>query len=172
MEPYRRLALDAVGRTTSGVHHEHEPFRSSGTGGEIDRDETFNLIASDKVEGTDVRRPNGDKIGAIYRLMIDKRSGRVAYAVMSFGGFLGLGESRRPIPWEALRYNEDLDAYELDIGEDQLRSAPSTRTARPLTGPTPTGTEACGRITRSQVQAIRCDAGVDRAIARFTHQRE
>ncbi len=56
--------------------------------------------------------------------MIDKRSGRVAYAVMSFGGFLGLGESRRPIPWEALRYNEDLDAYELDIGEDQLRSAP------------------------------------------------
>ncbi len=97
---------------------------TGGAGGEVDRDETYNLIASDKVEGTDVRRSNGDKIGAIYRLMIDKRSGRVAYAVMSFGGFLGLGESRKPIPWEALRYNENLDAYELDINEDQLRSAP------------------------------------------------
>ena len=97
---------------------------TGGVGGEIDRHETCNLIASDKVEGTDVRRTNGDKIGSIDRLMIDKRSGRVAYAVMSFGGFLGLGESRRPIPWEALRYNENLDAYELDLDEDQLRAAP------------------------------------------------
>ncbi len=62
--------------------------------------------------------------------MIDKRSGRVAYAVMSFGGFLGLGESRRPIPWEALRYNEDLDAYELDIVRTSCAAPPSTRTAR------------------------------------------
>ncbi len=91
---------------------------------DVENDETYHLIASDKVEGTDVRRSNGDKIGSIYRLMIDKRSGRVAYAVMSFGGFLGLGESRRPIPWEALRYNQDLDAYELNIDEDQLRTAP------------------------------------------------
>ena len=93
-------------------------------GDDVDNDETYHLIASDKVEGTDVRRSNGDKIGSIYRLMIDKRSGRVAYAVMSFGGFLGLGESRRPIPWEVLKYNEDLDAYELNINEDQLRTAP------------------------------------------------
>lgn len=91
---------------------------------DVESNETYSLIASDKVEGTDVRRSNGDKIGSIYRLMIDKRSGRVAYAVMSFGGFLGLGESRRPVPWEALRYNEDLDAYELNIGEDQLKTAP------------------------------------------------
>ena len=101
--------------------------RSSQTGaagGDVDRDETYNLIASDKVEGTDVRRSNGDRLGSIYRLMIDKRSGRVAYAVMSFGGFLGLGESRRPVPWESLRYNEDLDAYELNIDENQLKTAP------------------------------------------------
>ncbi len=51
----------------------------------IDHDETYSLIGSDKVEGTDVRRSNGDKVGTIERLMIDKRSGRVAYAVMSFG---------------------------------------------------------------------------------------
>jgi hypothetical protein len=92
---------------------------------EVDRNETYSLIASDKVEGTDVRRSNGDKIGVIDRLMIDKRSGRVAYAVMSFGGFLGLGESRRPVPWESLKYNEDLDAYELNIDENHLRAAPA-----------------------------------------------
>jgi uncharacterized protein YrrD len=91
---------------------------------DVNRDETHRLIASDKVEGTDVRRSDGDKIGSIYRLMIDKRSGHVEYVVMSFGGFLGMGESRRPIPWNVLRYNEDLDAYELDVSEDQLRTAP------------------------------------------------
>lgn len=86
--------------------------------------ETHQLIASDKVEGTSVRRPNGDKIGSIERIMIDKRSGRVAYAVMSFGGFLGIGEDHYSLPWGKLNYNESLDAYEVDITEDQLRGAP------------------------------------------------
>jgi hypothetical protein len=52
----------------------------------------LNLIGSDKVEGTPVYRLNGDNIGQIERVMIDKISGKVAYAVMSFGGFLGIGE--------------------------------------------------------------------------------
>ena len=86
--------------------------------------ETIDLIGSDKVEGTDVRRPNGDQIGTIRRVMIDKRTGKVDYAVMSFGGFLGIGEDYFPIPWERLRYDEKLDAYVLDIGEDQLSGAP------------------------------------------------
>ena len=60
--------------------------------------EIHSLIASDKVEGTNVRRPNGDKIGEIERVMIDKVSGKVAYAVMSFGGFLGMGEDYYPLP--------------------------------------------------------------------------
>ncbi|MBX9738433.1 MAG: PRC-barrel domain-containing protein [Beijerinckiaceae bacterium] len=86
--------------------------------------ETHQLIGSDKVEGTSVRRPNGDKIGEIERVMIDKRSGKVAYAVMSFGGFLGIGEDYYPVPWDKLNYNVDLDAYELDISEDRLQGAP------------------------------------------------
>jgi sporulation protein YlmC with PRC-barrel domain len=86
--------------------------------------ETHELISSDKVEGTAVRRPNGDKIGEIERVMINKRSGKVAYAIMSFGGFLGIGEDYYPIPWERLTYNTSLDAYELDMTEDQLRGAP------------------------------------------------
>lgn len=57
--------------------------------------ETARLISSDKVEGTPVRRSNGDRIGTIERVMIDKRSGKVAYAVMTFGGFLGIGEEYR-----------------------------------------------------------------------------
>jgi hypothetical protein len=86
--------------------------------------ETQTLIGSDKVEGTAVRRPNGDKIGEIERVMIEKRSGKVAYAVMSFGGFLGMGEDYYPIPWHKLIYNVALDAYELDVTETQLRGAP------------------------------------------------
>ena len=60
------------------------------------------LIASDRVEGTAVRRSNGDKIGHIERLMIDKVTGNVAYAILSFGGFLGMGTSLLPLPWARL----------------------------------------------------------------------
>jgi hypothetical protein len=86
--------------------------------------ETVRLISSDKVEGTPVRRSNGDKIGTIEHVMLDKLSGRIAYAAMSFGGFLGLGSEYRALPWSALRYDADLDAYELNVTDDQLRNAP------------------------------------------------
>jgi len=83
------------------------------------------LIPSDRVEGTAVRRSNGEKIGEIKRVMIDKVSGKVAYAVMRFGGFLGMGEKYHPLPWDALRYNTALEAYELNLPDEQLREAPS-----------------------------------------------
>lgn len=83
------------------------------------------LIASDRVEGTAVRRPNGDKIGHIERLMIDKISGRVSYAILSFGGFLGLGASLLPLPWARLTYSREYEAYQLDISDDELKKAPS-----------------------------------------------
>jgi hypothetical protein len=89
--------------------------------------ETSRLIASDKVEGTAVRNSNGDKIGTIEHVMLDKISGKIAYAAMSFGGFLGMGEEYRALPWSALRYNQSLDAYELNVTEDQLRKAPVVR---------------------------------------------
>ena len=71
-----------------------------------------------------MRRSDGDKIGTIERVMIEKRSGKVAYAVMSFGGFMGLGEDYYTLPWSVLKYNTQLDAYELNLSEDQLRGAP------------------------------------------------
>ena len=64
----------------------------------LDKRETSNLIGSDKVEGTPVYRSNGERVGQIDRVMIDKLSGKVAYAVMSFGGFLGIGEDYYPLP--------------------------------------------------------------------------
>lgn len=82
------------------------------------------LIASDRVIGTDVRRPDGSRVGRIERLMLDKESGRVAYAVMSFGGFLGMGEGFYTLPWPVLRFDAAQDAYVVDITEAQLRAAP------------------------------------------------
>ena len=74
----------------------------------LNKRETSNLIGSDKVEGTPVYRTNGDHVGQIERVMIDKLSGKVAYAVMSFGGLLGIGEDYYPLPWSVLTYNPDL----------------------------------------------------------------
>jgi sporulation protein YlmC with PRC-barrel domain len=87
-------------------------------------DETSQLIGSDKVEGTNVYRSNGEKVGAIERIMIDKRSGKVAYAIMSFGGFLGLGHEHYPVPWARLTYNTSLGGYELNISDAELKGAP------------------------------------------------
>jgi PRC-barrel domain len=89
-----------------------------------DTRETASLIGSDKVEGTNVYRSNGESVGQIERVMIDKISGKVAYAVMSFGGFLGIGEDYYPLPWSLLTYNPRLDGYEVNIGEQQLKGAP------------------------------------------------
>src|SRR5262245_33816888 len=83
------------------------------------------LIASDRVEGTPVRRASGEKIGTIERLMIDKLSGNVAYAVLSFGGFLGMGQKHLPIPWARLTYDRTLGAYHPDLSDEELKAAPS-----------------------------------------------
>jgi hypothetical protein len=86
----------------------------------LETGETRSLIASDKVEGTAVYRANGDKLGRIERVMIDKETGKVAYALMSFGGFMGIGRDYYPLPWSLLRFNPRLDGYEINISEQQL----------------------------------------------------
>jgi PRC-barrel domain len=90
--------------------------------------ETASLIGSDKVEGTAVYRSNGDKIGQIQRVMIGKQSGKVGYAVMGFGGFLGMGEDYYPLPWSLLKYNPRLEGYEVNISDAQLKGAPKYTT--------------------------------------------
>jgi hypothetical protein len=98
---------------------------------DLSRRETGSLIGSDKVEGTAVYNFNGEHIGSIDRVMIDKVGGRVAYAVMSFGGFLGLGSDYYPVPWSLLKYNEQLGGYEVNLTEAQLKSAPKFRKEEP-----------------------------------------
>lgn len=91
----------------------------------LERDETNNLIASDKVEGTSVYNRSGEKLGTVHHFMVGKRNGKVSYAVMSFGGFLGIGESYHPLPWEALTYDTDLNGYVVDMDKERLTGAPS-----------------------------------------------
>jgi sporulation protein YlmC with PRC-barrel domain len=83
-------------------------LQSSNRGRESDasRSETRTLIAASKVEGTAVYNRQGEALGSVYDVMIDKRSGDVSYAVMSFGGFLGIGKSYHPVPWNMLEYDE------------------------------------------------------------------
>lgn len=81
-------------------------------------------IASDKVEGTTVYSPDGGKLGSIDNLIIDKRSGQVRYAALEFGGFLGMGTDRYPIPWGMLSYDTNLDGYVVPLQQEQLEKAP------------------------------------------------
>ena len=89
-----------------------------------DRRETVSLIGSDKVEGTAVYGKDDRKIGSVQRVMIDKISGKIACAVVSFGGFLGMGEEYFPMPWTTLKYDTGLEGYRVNVTEDQLKGAP------------------------------------------------
>ncbi|MDM0049702.1 PRC-barrel domain-containing protein [Variovorax sp. J22R115] len=82
------------------------------------------VISSDLVEGTAVYNNDGDQLGTIEGLMIDKVSGKVRYAVMEFGGFLGMGTERYPIPWTMLRYDVDRDGYVVPLDKARLEGAP------------------------------------------------
>ena len=97
------------------------------SGGSVATDETDELIASNKVEGTAVYNRQGEKLGSVYNFMVGKRSGKVAYAVMSFGGFLGMGQSYHPLPWEVLTYDTNQGGYVVDLDKDRLTNAPSYR---------------------------------------------
>jgi hypothetical protein len=83
------------------------------------------LIATNKVNGTTVFSTSGEKLGSVYDVMLDKISGRAEYAIMSFGGFLGIGDSYHPLPWSELTYDEDLGGYVVDVDRARLEGAPA-----------------------------------------------
>ncbi|MGL4964037.1 MAG: PRC-barrel domain-containing protein [Inquilinus sp.] len=88
------------------------------------REETTTLISGEKVSGTNVYNTAGDSLGEVHDVMIDKMSGRVAYAVMSFGGFLGMGQKYHPLPWSSLTYDADRGGYVVNLSREQLEGAP------------------------------------------------
>ena len=100
--------------------------RSPGISGDrVAVNETDRLIASDKVEGTSVYNRKDEHLGSVYNFMVDKYTGQVAYAVMSFGGFLGIGEKYHPLPWKVLDYDVQKGGYVVDLDKDRLNAAPS-----------------------------------------------
>ena len=92
--------------------------RSSGT-----------LVSSDKYNGKAVYGAEDKKVGSIESVMIEKRSGRVAYAVMSFGGFLGIGDQHHPVPWSSLTYDTNAGGYVIDADRARLQGAPAYKSS-------------------------------------------
>ncbi len=92
---------------------------------DIDSKSKHPLINANRVEGTEVYNPQGVKLGQIDSVMLDKRKGNVVFAVMSFGGFLGLGEKHHPLPWQSLNYDEKQDGYVVNLTKEQLEKAPA-----------------------------------------------
>jgi len=82
------------------------------------------LIAASKVKGTEVFNLAGESLGSIDDIMIDKATGRAIYAVMAFGGFLGMGESYHPLPWATLTYHADKGGYVVNLDKAKLNGAP------------------------------------------------
>jgi hypothetical protein len=105
-------------RTSGNLNEGNTRFSGASTA------EGNSLIAASRVEGTNVYNRQGESLGSIYDVMIDKRSGKVAYAIMSFGGFLGMGENYHPLPWSILDYDENQEGYVVDIDKARLENAP------------------------------------------------
>jgi sporulation protein YlmC with PRC-barrel domain len=97
----------------------------------VNTNETGQLIASDKVEGTAVYDRSGERLGTINNFMVDKRSGQAKYAVMQFGGFLGIGSDYYPIPWDMLDYDVNQSGYVVDLDQDKLNDAPRYQSQEP-----------------------------------------
>ena len=99
-------------------------YRTDTASRPLETDETHRLISSQKVDGTECYNRNGDHLGTVDHMMIDKFTGHVEYVVMSFGGFLGIGESYHPLPWKVLTYDTGMGGYVIDADRSRLERAP------------------------------------------------
>lgn len=98
----------------------HEPSESAHAA-------DHSLILASRVTGTPVYSRSGERIGHVDDLSIEKQGGRVIYAIMSFGGFLGIGEKFHPIPWSMLEYDPDrggYGGYVVPLDRSELEGAP------------------------------------------------
>jgi hypothetical protein len=101
------------------------------TPGQADLHQAHRLIASDRVEGTKVYSPTGDKLGSIKNFLVGKISGQAEYAVIEFGGIFGLGNDFYPVPWSMLTYDTEQQGYVVNLTKDQLDDAPRHGAAFP-----------------------------------------
>ncbi len=112
-------------RERGAFRDQHPRYGSDDYSRALPMDETSRLIASNKVEGTTVYGRDGHRLGTIFNFMVDKFSGEVEYAVMRYGGFMGLGERYYPLPWRVLSYDTRAGGYRIGLTERDLQSAPS-----------------------------------------------
>jgi sporulation protein YlmC with PRC-barrel domain len=82
------------------------------------------VMSASSLAGDDVRNHAGEKLGTVDEIMIDVPTGQVAYAVLSFGGFLGMGDKLFAIPWSSLTLDEDEKCFILDMDKGRLENAP------------------------------------------------
>ena len=108
--------MQEIGREAGGTHGEAAPAGAGGPGPRI--------MAADTLQGDDVYNMADEKLGEITDIMIDVPSGRVAYAVMSVGGVLGLGDKLMAIPWSALRLDTERKCFRLDVAKERVENAP------------------------------------------------
>lgn len=88
-------------------------------------DSPHHLITGSRVTGAAVFNRAGERIGHVEDLSIHKTSGQVVYALMSFGGFLGIGEHLHPLPWSMLEYDTAKEGYVVPLEKKELEDAPS-----------------------------------------------
>ena len=87
--------------------------------------ETTTLVAADKVQGAKIYSATGDNLGSVDVVMIDEKSGNIAYAILSVGGFLGIGRRYYPLPWSMLRFDTALGGFVANVDRAQLKGAPA-----------------------------------------------
>lgn len=92
--------------------------------GPADADMQEAVISSDRVIGSSVHGTDGRKIGTLEKVLLKRNSGRVVYAVLGFGGFLGIGTDHYPVPWQMLHFDERLDGYVADLTKRDIEHAP------------------------------------------------
>jgi hypothetical protein len=112
------------------------------------------------VEGTAVYGPGGTKFDSIERVMIGKLNGKVSYAVLSFGGFLGVGDDYYPLPWQSLKYDTNLGGYVTGITEAQLQNAPKYNNDNAWNWGDPAQTRSVNTTT-----VLRCSINIRRALS-------
>ncbi|MFZ2995852.1 PRC-barrel domain-containing protein [Sphingobium sp.] len=95
------------------------------TSGPTDTAPTNLLLSSNKVDSTKVASRDGDSLGSVHSFMVNKRTGEVTYAVLSLGGFLGMGKSYYPLPFELLSYDHVADGYIVTVDRRLLEGGPS-----------------------------------------------
>ncbi|TAK60446.1 PRC-barrel domain-containing protein [Methylobacter sp.] len=82
------------------------------------------LMGADTLIGNDVYNENNEDLGDIKEIMLDMTNGQVSYAVLSFGGFLGMGEKLFAVPWDALKLDTEHKRFVLNVNKNRLESAP------------------------------------------------